>query len=417
MRSFKKRILLLLLSVTMAAGLSACGGSSMETVSDSGSSEETSSLSQEPTLFDTYVSNTVVATGSNTAIKNAEHITYRAWLPVEAAGEFDYCFYFSNTVDSTWDDGSETYAGMPGGSYTIESASVSDGGTEFDANVKPTNTVTVTFSGSETKEVASGETFWSDPLQLDIPDGHYLLWEWTLNGTNIPAICMSNMTYAYADKGDDKGFIYVNEIPLPQLFGCDREVKTRIVTLGDSVTQGCQTSDNAYQFWAAQTLDQLGTEDYSLWNLGLGYARATDCAQSGDWLERAVAGADLITVAFGTNDIISGPYGGTGHAAAGEIEEAVCTIADTCTRAGVETIVWNSPPFDLTPELDAIRTEYNATVENLAYDCGATYFDAASLLADPSDASKTVYGQHPNDEGGTVLATALVETIRSLERK
>ena len=101
MRSFKKRILLLLLSVTMAAGLSACGGSSMETVSDSGSSEETSSLSQEPILFDTYVSNTVVATGSNTAIKNAEHITYRAWLPVEAAGEFDYCFYFSNTVDST----------------------------------------------------------------------------------------------------------------------------------------------------------------------------------------------------------------------------------------------------------------------------------------------------------------------------
>lgn len=414
---FQKRILPLLLSLTMAVGLSACGGSSEKSVSDAGTSEETSSGSRELTLFDTYVSNTVVATGNNTAIKNAEHVTYRAWLPVEAAGEFDYCFYFSNTVDSTWDDGSETYAGMPGGSYTIESASVSDGGTEFDANVEPTTTVTVTFSDSETKEVASGETFWSDPVKLEIPDGHYLLWEWTLTGTNIPAICMSNMTYAYADKGDDKGFIYVNEIPLPQLFGCDREVKKQIVTLGDSVTQGCQTSDNAYQFWAAQTLEQLGTEDYSLWNLGLGYARATDCAKGGDWLERAVAGADLITIAFGTNDIISGSYGGTGHAAAGEIEEAVRVIADTCSKAGAETIVWNSPPFDLTPELEAIRTEYNATVENLAYDCDATYFDAASLLADPSDASKTVYGQHPNDEGGTVLATALAEIIRSIEEK
>ncbi|WP_443965408.1 hypothetical protein [Ruminococcus sp.] len=42
---------------------------------------------------------------------------------------------------------------------------------------------------------------------------------------------------------------------------------------------------------------------------------------------------------------------------------------------------------------------------------------AASLLADPTDASKTVYGQHPNDEGGTVLATALVEKIREMKNK
>lgn len=48
--------------------------------------------------------------------------------------------------------------------------------------------------------------------------------------------------------------------------------------------------------------------------------RASDCARQGNWLNRAVAGADLITVAFGTNDIISGPYGGTGHATPEEIE-------------------------------------------------------------------------------------------------
>ena len=326
------------------------------------------------------MSNTVISTGSNTIIKNAEHVTYRAWFPVEAAGEYDYRFYFSNTVDSTWGDGSESYVGMSGGSYTIEKATVYDGGTEFDANVEPTVSAAVTFSGSAAKEVAPDETFWSNPVTLNVPEGHYLLWEWTVNGTNIPAISMSNLTYAYADKGDGKGFLYTNEIPVPQLVGCDRKVKTRIVTLGDSVTQGCQTSEFGYQFWAAQLLDQLGTEDYSLWNLGIGYARASDCARQGNWLNR--------------------------------IEADVRKITRTCTDAGIRTILWNSPPFDMTPELDGIRTAYNETVEGIAKDNGAIYFDVASLLADPSDASKTVYGQHPNDEGGTVITDALVKLIQ-----
>lgn len=408
------------LAVLTALSLTACGSggadSKESTADDSAQTESTPKTPQvaQPENFDTYVSNTVVSTGNNAVIRNAEHVTYRAWIPVEEAGKLDYCFYFSNTIDSTWDDGSENYAGMSGGSYTIERASIADAGTEFDANVTPENSTPVTFDGAASKEVSPDETFWSDPVSFDVPEGHYLLWEWTLNGTEIPAIRMSNMTYAYADKGDDKGYLYTNEIPLPVLFGADRDVKTRIVTLGDSVTQGCQTTDFACQFWAAQTLEQLGAEDYSLWNVGLGYARATDCALDGDWLERAVAGADLITVAFGTNDIISGPYGGSGHATAEEIENAVRTITKRCTDAGVKTILWNSPPFDLAEELDAVRTDYNAQVESIAADCGAAYFDAATLLADPQDAAKTVYGQHPNDAGGTVLADALVEEIQTL---
>ena len=117
-------------------------------------------------LLDTYVSNTVISTGSNTVIKNAEHVTYRAWFPVEAAGEYDYRFYFSNTVDSTWGDGSESYVGMSGGSYTIEKATVYDGGTEFNANVEPTVSAAVTFSGSRDQRSRSGRNFWSDPVTL-----------------------------------------------------------------------------------------------------------------------------------------------------------------------------------------------------------------------------------------------------------
>lgn len=406
-----KRLLALMVSGFIVCGATACGSSDTEESEESQTTEEEE---EETTLFDTYVSNTVIATGNHTVITHAESVTYRAWFPVEEAGSFNYCFYFSNTVDSTMDDGSLAYAGMSGGSYTIESAYISDGGTEFDANVEPTSTVQITFDGETTKDVEPDETFWSDPVEFDVPEGHYLLWEWTITGEDIPAITMSNLAYSYRDKGDGNGFIYTNEIPLPQLIGCDRDVETRIVTLGDSITQGCGTSEFEYQFWAAQTLDLLGAEDYSLWNLGLGYSRATDCAIGGDWLERAIEGADIITVAFGTNDIVSGAYGGDGSSSADEIETAVRSITSACTEAGVTTILWNSPPFDLTDELDAIRVEYNSRVESIADDCGAIYFDVASLLADSSDASQTIYGQHPDDEGCAVIADALVEVIQGL---
>lgn len=366
--------------------------------------------------FDTYVSNTVVSTGANTAIAEADSVTYRAWFPVEASGEYEYCFYFSNVVDSTWDDGSTTYAGMEGGAYTIESAKIYDAGTNFDANIEPSQSATITFENSPTKSVDPNETFWCDPVTFSVEEGHYLLWEWTVSGTNIPAICMSNMTYAYADQGDGKGFIYTNEIPLPKLLGVKRDV-TQVVTLGDSVTQGCQTSDDAYQFWASQLYNQLDFDQYALWNCGLGYARASDCASGGDWLQRATQGADIITVAFATNDIISGAYNGAEHSSADEIEASVRTILQACSKADNEIILWNSPPFDLTEELDFIRQSYNEKVPALAEEFGGTTFDCASLLADPTDEAKTVYGQHPGDEGCTIIADNLAPIVKAIPIK
>ena len=104
-----KQILALLTTAALTIAFAGCDTSSTPTEE---SAETTSTADQKLSLLDTYVSNTVISTGSNTVIKNAEHVTYRAWFPVEAAGEYDYRFYFSNTVDSTWGDGSESYVGI-----------------------------------------------------------------------------------------------------------------------------------------------------------------------------------------------------------------------------------------------------------------------------------------------------------------
>lgn len=419
-----KRILSIIAAAALIS-LCACSqnseNSTAETYAPAETSHDTEMVSEFPAFelskswdnnpnFETYVSNTVIATGSNKFISEAKNVTYRTWIPVEEYGTFDYAFYFSNTVDSTWERGTrQGYVGMPGGAYEITSAFVGDGGLGIED--EPQNMTPVTFDGSTSKSVASGETFWSDPVSFTVDDGHYLLWEWTITGEDIPCICMSGMTHAYADKG--QGFVYVNEIPLPALFGCNRQVSNTVITLGDSITQGCETTNNACEFWAAELSKALGA-DTSLWNLGLGYSRATDAAQGGDWLKRARY-ADTVIVAFGTNDIITGKYGESGSTSALRIKDALTSITSVLTEAGCNVILMSSPPFDMIPEMEAIRTELNTYIPEIAETNEKVYyFDFASVLENPDNPSSALYGGHPNDEGCDMAAKAIMNEYGDL---
>lgn len=79
---------------------------SQENSDSSSESEADSSQTAKPvTDYTTYVSNTVISTGNNFYIEEAENITYRAYLPVEEYGELEYKFFFTNTVDSTYTKG------------------------------------------------------------------------------------------------------------------------------------------------------------------------------------------------------------------------------------------------------------------------------------------------------------------------
>lgn len=401
MEQYRKLGALTLASILLA-GFTACNDEAAS--SDAGVQNPV-----DNTPFATYLSNTVIATGNNKSVAAAEGITYRAFLPVEAYGDFEYCFYFSNTVDSTWDDGKKTYVGKQGTAYTIESASIGTA-TAYEATSAVSNEIAVTFGGETSKSVAPGETFWSDPVSFDVPNGSYLVWTWTVKGEEIPATAMSELTPSYYNNGS--GFIYNNTIPLPQLIGCNRSVKKRIVTLGDSITQGCQTTQYGNAFWAAKISEALGS-DYSLWNLGLGHARASDCATNGDWLQRA-SHADIVIVAFGTNDMLSGQYGVGAPNAASSIISWLEFITKSLQSAGCDVIVFNAPPFDYKELQEGIRTELNTMLPDAVAQWDAYYFDFASSLSDPADAKKALYGGHPNDEGCKIVADKFLEQYRSL---
>lgn len=404
----KKTLSLLLGGAMLLSALTGCNDADTGSSSAPVSSEP--EIVREHTKFDDYVSNTVIATGNNTIVKEAEEITYRAYFLLEEYDSSEYCFYFSNTVDSTWDKGKKSYGSMPGGNYEIISASISDGGTKVDESAPVANTTAVTFDGQVGKSVTPGEAFWSDPVDFTIEEGHYLVWEWTVTGTSIPAIVMSGMTNCFYSNGG--GFIYCNEAPLPALIGCDREVKGKIAFLGDSITQGCETTNFGYEFWVAEIAKQI-QDDYAVWNLGLGYARASDAAKKSNWLERAKA-YETVVVAFGTNDVYSGAYGGDGPDTAAEAEASIRTIVTELKNAGCKVILFNSPPYGFVEDREVQRTGLNALLPTTAEETGCEFFDMAALLADPNDPSVPLYGGHPNDEGCQIIADKFLETYGAM---
>lgn len=407
---------LALIAASIMTVLTGCGGG------ESGASSKTSENStaeKKPAVtsckiedenFGIYISNTYVSTGNNFIVKKADNITYRAYFPLEEYGELEYAFYFSNTVDSTYNaDGKQAYAGKPGGEYEISGAYICDGGTGPDDEI--TSRTEVKFGGESSKMVASGETFWSDPVTISIPDGHYLVWEWTLTGKDIPCNKMSSLTSTTASE-DGEDFRYCDDIPLPLLVGAKRDVKYRVTAIGDSITQGCATDFMTYEYWAARIAKSLGA-DYSFWNCGLGWARASDCAQKGNWLGRAL-NSDVVIVAFGTNDIISGEYGGDGGNTAEEIEGYIASVMEQTEAAGCKSILFNAPPQDYDEAHESVRTTLNELEKNTAEKYGAEYFDFASLLSTEDNPSGALYGGHPNAEGGKVVSDAFMEQFKDM---
>lgn len=382
-------------------------GTSSET-----SSEESSDTSTKPekpvTDFTTYVSNTVVSTGNNFYIEKAENITYRAYLPVEQYGELEYKFFFTNMVDSTYAKGKNAFVGKDGGAYTVSNAVIADGGTSTEDEI--TNRTPVTFGGKETKEVAADESYWSDPVTMNIPEGHYMVWEWTVSGEGIPCNKMASLT-STASSADGEPFQFCDEIPLPQLIGAKRDVKHTVAAIGDSITQGCQTEHMKYEFWASKISTQLGS-DVAFFNCGLGWARASDAASNENWLSR-VSQYDTVIVAFGTNDIVSGKYGGK-KSTAEEIEGYLDTIVSYLTEKGCDVILFNAPPQDFKETNEGIRTALNEKIPAIAEKYGAKFFDFSALLSTEDEPGKAVYGGHPNGEGGTVVADAFVKQFGSM---
>ncbi|QSF45719.1 SGNH/GDSL hydrolase family protein [Paenibacillus tianjinensis] len=370
-----------------------------------------------------YSSATALSTAANYIMNAPETFThtYRTYIRLRENGSLTLKFWHSNSVDSTWDMGQEASGSERGGEWSIEEAYIADGGLVPDGAVAPGSQVPVTFAGANSKAVAPGECFWSDEASLDLPEGHYLAFTWTLRtaapGKSFPFNVEGILVSAYDADGNLAGQESVDTfaesdklLVMPGYIGYKKQVAKKLVFLGDSITQGVRTEKDAYSYWAARIAEGLGT-DYGLWNIGSGWGRAYDVAADGAWLNKAKQG-DEVLIVLGVNDLDIGKR--SAEELLGDLTNIIGKIKEANTSTDI--ILSTVPPFNFTEERETYWRIVNDTILTNPPAGVDRVFDIAAVLSEPAPADHRIkpeymsneFDPHPNGNAGKAVAEAFL---------
>ncbi|MCQ2479791.1 MAG: SGNH/GDSL hydrolase family protein [Clostridia bacterium] len=338
--------------------------------------------------------------------KSDEILTSRCFFKITESGEFNYSFLFTNTVDSTFGDGSISKCNDIPDEWHIKSLAVSkcsDCSNEkmpVDDELE-SGFIQLTFDSKKEKTVAPAEIFATDPVKLNLQKGEYLCFEMEFCGRMIP---YHEETLLPVFRKENDEWIPCVKMPLPAMIGCDRNVQKRITFIGDSITQGCGTPKNKYLHYSAFVAENLGS-DYAYWNIGIGYARGHDAATDGAWLQKAKQ-TDIITVCFGVNDILQG-Y------SADEIKNSLRTIVQKLKEKNITVILQTIPPFDYDDAHAPVWFEVNDYINNCLYKEADGLFDTVEFLSLNKDKPQmSRYGTHPNEVGHKIWGDKLSEFLK-----
>lgn len=337
--------------------------------------------------------------------------TGRVFYKIFAGGSFDYSLLFSNTIDSTYSDGSICHCNLLGGTWEILEARVGKNPANMDTgedvlnkpnecNAAVSGFVPLTFQGASRKTVEPGELFCCDPFPYTFEAGEFLCLEITYSGSQIP-YHEESILPIYEKSGDSWG--YNRKMPIACMVGCDRPVEKRIAYLGDSITQGIGTPVNAYTHWNALVSQSLGTEN-AYWNLGIGFGRANDMSTDGIWLKKAKQN-DAVIVCAGVNDI----YRGFSEE---QLIRALDDIVELLTRENIKVILQTIPPFNYEGAYLTIWKNANRHIQTVLAEKVSHVFDNVPLLGFSEEAPQVAkYGGHPDETGCRIWADALSASL------
>ncbi|AIQ39387.1 SGNH/GDSL hydrolase family protein [Paenibacillus sp. FSL R5-0912] len=369
-----------------------------------------------------FTSATALSAAANHIMNSPEPFThtYRTYIRLRENGSLTLKFWHSNAVDSTWDMGAESTASEPGGEWSIEAAYMADGGADPDGTVVPGSQVPFTFAGEASRLVKPGEKFWSDEARLDLPEGHYLAFTWTLKadaGKSVPFNVEGMLVSGYDAPGNlaaqetADAFSVSDKLQvLPSFLGYKKEVAKKLVFLGDSITQGVRTAKDEYAFWTARIAEGLGAE-YGLWNIGSGWGRAYDVATDGAWLHKALQG-DEVLIVLGVNDLDIGQ-----RSAEELLEDLTHIIAKIkSARQGASVILSTVPPFNFEGDRETAWRSVNESILTNPPAGVNRVFDIAAVLSVPAPADHRIkpeymsdeFDPHPNGHAGKAVAEAFL---------
>lgn len=360
--------------------------------------------------FEKYVSNTLAGSSNQTYFitdnKDCEY-TGRVFYKVFAGGRYNYSFLFSNVTDSSYREASpaneicEQWTILEMGVAVVKSPENPCDITSF-SEIELAEMQQITFGEKNTKTVMPGEFFTTDETELEAESGDFICVEITFKGTKIPFHDELQIPIFIYEDGK---FVFNKKMPLPQMIGCERNVKKRIGFLGDSITQGIGATFNSYNHWCAKIAEKIG-RDYSFWNLGIGCAKAVDAATDGAWLFKAKQ-CEFVSVCLGVNDIY--------HTEKIEnIKKSLAYIVDELKNSGVRVGIFTPFPFDWQNEKITVWNELCDYIKkDLSLKCEYC-FDTAKVVGVPDKPYTALYGGHPNDTGCKIIADAFCEYISDI---
>jgi lysophospholipase L1-like esterase len=288
--------------------------------------------------------------------------------------------------------------------------------------VEPATTRPVRFDGETGKDVVAGERFWSDPVDLEIPEGHLLAFTWSISTFGVASpvpyahvpIASSFTARGASPAGQESaaGFVSSGErLVAPQAFATEVPATSRrLCFLGDSITQGIGSSKDTYRFWAARIASGLGPE-VAVWNLGSGWARAADAASDGYWLYKAKQCAEVV-VALGVNDLNT-VANLTAPTLLGDLGTIIAALR--AHTSDVKIILFSVPPFNYSGAKYAVWKQTNDAILGGQVPGADRTFDVGAVLSQPAPndglpRSEYVNGgdAHPNDAGSAAIADAFL---------
>lgn len=276
------------------------------------------------------------------------------------------------------------------------------------ANAKP-----VLFGGAKDVVLAAGATVVSDPVPLVLPDGGDLVVSMYLPGPTGPLSFHRNAhtTGFIGDRASNSVFLLTG-VDVP---ATGRQV---VAVLGDSITEGVGTPDNANLRWPDQYAARFRRRP-AVANLGISGNRVLlDDGRFGPGgqsrFDRDVLGlpnVGTLVMFLGINDIQQPPS----QTDPGRILQAYEQLVRRAHDHDLEVIGATIGPFKgwirYTDALDQVRNDVNAALrQGRLFD---RLLDVDAALRDPADHSRlrpdfnSGDGLHPNSAGAKAIALAL----------
>ncbi|MET3760077.1 SGNH/GDSL hydrolase family protein [Sphingomonas sp. UYEF23] len=321
-----------------------------------------------------------------------------------------------------------------GGVDTLAVGGVHIGLAGPDGSILPKTDRVVTFSGLRGTNIPAGAPLLSDPVEFPVEALHKIAISIYAPGRLPVRNARTLWEYVAGTSGDSSGMPALPQVRLASAPVILTQVEVApvmptgvIVALGDSITEGYGSTNNAFRGWTGRLAERLaalpGKQRWAVVNAGisgnrmLGYGSGPSALARFDRDVLSVAGVKAVIVFEGINDIgRSFSSRGTGDpVTADALIAAYKQVIERAHEHGIRVIGATLTPYKeanyASEKGEAVRQVLNNWIRNSgAFD---SVIDFAAAIADKVDQLKIdpSYNDgdklHPNDAGYQAMADAV----------